>query len=137
MEAIRGPYAAAMSDYARNVLKFETDLPYGVLVNVQPWSYKNVENTYLDVSVALKNAMVRNPAMKVWVANGYYDLATPYYATDWTFRHMSLPEALRKNVSMTYYEAGHMMYTHVDSLRKLKADFSAWFRETLEGQRTK
>lgn len=137
MEAIRGPYAAAMNDYARNVLKFETDLAYGVLVNVQPWSYKNVENTYLDTSVMLKNAMVRNPAMKVWVANGYYDLATPYFATDWTFRHMHLPEAVRKNVTMTYYEAGHMMYTHVASLKKLKADFSAWMRETLEGQRAK
>lgn len=137
MEAIRGPYAAAMSDYARNVLKFETDLPYGVLVNVQPWSYKNVENTYLDVSVALKNAMVRNPAMKVWVANGFYDLATPYYATDWTFRHMNLPEPVRKNVSMTYYEAGHMMYTHVDSLKKLKADFSQWFQATLASQRNR
>lgn len=136
MEAIRGPYAAAMSDYARNDLKFETDLPYGVLVNVQPWSYKNVENTYLDVSVALKNALVRNPAMKVWVANGYYDLATPYFATDWTFRHMNLPAAVRKNVSMTYYEAGHMMYTHVESLKKLKMDFSRWFRATLEAQKT-
>lgn len=136
MEAIRGPYAAAMSDYTRNVLKFETDLPYGVLVNVQPWSYKNVENTYLDTSVMLKNAMVRNPAMKVWVANGYYDLATPYYATDWTFRHMHLPEAVRKNVTMTYYEAGHMMYTHVDSLKKLKADFSQWFKTVLSGPKT-
>jgi len=135
MEAIRGPYAAAMSDYARNELKFESDLPYGVLANVQPWSYKNVENTYLDVGVALKNAMVRNPAMKVWVANGYYDLATPYYATDWTFRHMNLPPAVRANVSMTYYEAGHMMYTHVESLKKLKADFSRWFRTTLESQK--
>ncbi len=135
MEAIRGPYAAAMNDYARNVLKFETDLAYGVLVNVQPWSYKNVENTYLDTSVMLKNAMVRNPAMQVWVANGYYDLATPYFATDWTFRHMHLPDAVRKNVTMTYYEAGHMMYTHVASLKKLKADFSDWIRGTLDGQK--
>lgn len=134
LEAIRGPYAAAMSDYARNELKFETDLPYGVLVNVQPWSYKNVENTYLDVGVALKNALVRNPAMRVWVANGYYDLATPYFATDWTFRHMNLPPAVRGNVSMTYYEAGHMMYTHVESLKKLKSDFRRWFQATLASQ---
>jgi carboxypeptidase C (cathepsin A) len=137
MEAIRGPYAAAMMDYARSVLKFETDLQYGVLVNVQPWSYKNVENTYLDVSVSLKNAMVRNPFMKVWIANGYYDLATPYYATDWTFRHMGLPPAVRGNFVHTYYPAGHMMYTHVDSLQKLKADFSKWINATLEGQKAK
>jgi len=132
LEAIRGPYAAAMSEYARTTLKFETDLAYGVLVNVQPWSYKNVENTYLDTSVMLKNAMVRNPAMRVWVANGYYDLATPYFATDWTFRHMNLPAALRGNVSMTYYRAGHMMYTHVDSLKQLKTDFAQWIRETMD-----
>ena len=135
MEAIRGPYAAAMSDYARTALKFETDQHYGVLVNVQPWSYKNVENTYLDTGVMLKNAMVRNPAMRVWVANGYYDLATPYFATDWTFRHMNLPPALRGNVSQTYYAAGHMMYTHVDSLQKLKADFAAWLAATLAAQK--
>lgn len=136
MEAIRGPYAAAMSDYARQTLKFETDQHYGVLVNVQPWSYKNVENTYLDTGVMLKNAMVRNPAMKVWVANGYYDLATPYFATDWTFRHMNLPAAVRGNVSQTYYRAGHMMYTHVDSLQQLKADFAKWIRATLAAQAT-
>jgi carboxypeptidase C (cathepsin A) len=137
MEAIRGPYAAAMSDYSRNVLKFETDLPYGVLVNVQPWSYKNVENSYLDTSAMMKNAMVRNPAMKVWVANGFYDLATPYFATDWTFRHMNMPPAIRGNVTMTYYEAGHMMYTHLDSLKKLKADFSKWINATLAEQHAK
>ncbi|MBA4137147.1 MAG: peptidase S10 [Opitutus sp.] len=137
MEAIRGPYAAAMSDYARTVLKFETDLHYGVLVNVQPWSYRNVENTYLDVSVMLKSAMVKNPFMKVWVANGYYDLATPYFATDWTFRHMNLPKAIRGNVTMTYYEAGHMMYTHVDSLKKLKTDFSQWINATLTEHKAK
>lgn len=135
MEAIRGPYAAAMSDYARTALKFETDLHYGALVNVQPWSYKNVENTYLDTGVMLKNAMVRNPAMRVWVANGYYDLATPYFATDWTFRHMNLPLALRGNVSQTYYAAGHMMYTHVDSLKKLKTDFASWIAATLAAQK--
>jgi carboxypeptidase C (cathepsin A) len=137
MEAIRGPYAAAMSDYARGMLKFETDLHYGVLVNVQPWSYKNVENSYLDTGVMLKNAMVRNPAMRVWVANGYYDLATPYFATDWTFRHMNLPPAVRGNVAMTYYKAGHMMYTHVESLRQLKMDFSQWIQATLKAQAAK
>lgn len=128
MEAINAPYAAAMGDYARSTLKFETDLHYETIANVQPWSYKNVENTYLDTGVMLKHAMVRNPFMRVWVANGYYDLATPYFATDWTFRHMNLPPAVRGNVTQSYYPAGHMMYTHVDSLQQLKADFRTWFR---------
>ena len=131
LEAINGPYAAAMSDYARTTLKFETDLHYETIANVQPWSYRNVENTYLDTGVMLKNALVRNPFMKVWVANGYYDLATPYFATDWTFRHMNLPPAVRGNVTQTYYPAGHMMYTHLDSLQKLKTDFRTWFRGVL------
>lgn len=137
LEAINGPYAAAMSDYARRTLKFETDLHYEVLTNVQPWSYKNVENTYLDTGVLLKNAMVKNAFMKVWVANGYYDLATPYFATDWTFRHMNLPKAVRGNVSQTYYEAGHMMYTHTASLQKLKADFGAWIGAVLQEHRAR
>lgn len=132
MEAINGPYANAISDYLRRDLRFETDLHYEVLVSVSPWSYANVENSYLNTGENLKRAMARNAFMKVWVANGYYDLATPYFATDWTFRHMNLPKAVRGNVSMTYYEAGHMMYTHMDSLKQLKADFSRWLNATLK-----
>ena len=137
MEAINGPYANAMSDYVRRDLKFETDLHYEVLTNVNPWSYANVENTYLNVAENLKRAMTKNAFMKVWVANGYYDLATPYFATDWTFRHMNLAPAIRPNVTMTYYEAGHMMYTHIDSLKKLKTDYSAWIDATLKSAKAR
>ncbi len=137
MEAINGPYANAISDYLRRDLKFETDLHYEVLTNVQPWDYTNVQNTYLNVGENLKRAMVRNAFMKVWVANGYYDLATPYYATDWTFRHMHLPKAVRGNVTMTYYEGGHMMYTHVPSQKKLKEDFARWIDTVLKEQKVR
>lgn len=137
MEAINGPYASAISDYLRRELKFETDLHYEVLTSVQPWDYTNVQNTYLNVGENLKRAMVRNAFMKVWVASGYYDLATPYYATDWTFRHMNLPKAVRGNVTMTYYEGGHMMYTHVPSQRKLKEDFVRWFDAVLKEQKVR
>lgn len=131
MEAINGPYANAISDYLRRELKFETDLHYEVLTNVQPWDYTNVQNTYLNVAENLKRAMTRNAFMKVWIANGYFDLATPYYATDWTVRHMNLPKAIRGNVSQTFYEAGHMMYTHVPSQKKLKEDFAQWIDAVL------
>ena len=137
MEAINGPYANAISDYLRRELKFETDLHYEVLTNVQPWDYSNVQNTYLNVAENLKRAMTRNTFMKVWVANGYYDLATPYYATDWTFRHMNMPKAIRGNVSMTYYEGGHMMYTHVPSQKKLKEDFARWIDAVLKEQKVR
>lgn len=135
MEAINGPYANAISDYLRRELKFETDLHYEVLTNVQPWDYTNVQNTYLNVAENLKRAMTRNAFMKVWIANGYYDLATPYYATDWTVRHMNLPRALRGNISQTFYEAGHMMYTHVPSQKKLKEDFAKWIDAVLREQK--
>ena len=60
--------------------------------------------------------------MRVFVANGYYDLATPYFASEYTFNHLALDPTLRSNIVMRYYEAGHMMYVHLPSLEKLKGD---------------
>ena len=68
--------------------------------------------------------MNRNPHMRVFVANGYYDLATPYFATIYTFEHIGLEPELRKNISMGFYEAGHMMYIHLPSLAQLKEDLA-------------
>jgi len=122
-----------MNDYARRDLKYENDLSYEILTGrVQPWSYANVENEYLNVAETLKRAMTKNPFLKVWVANGYYDLATPYFATDYTVKHMGLDPAVRGNITMSYYEAGHMMYIHMDSLKKLKADYAAYMEATLK-----
>jgi carboxypeptidase C (cathepsin A) len=133
MEAILGGYSTAMNDYARRELKYENDLSYEILTgNVQPWNYSNVQNEYLNVAETLKRAITKNPFLKVWVSNGYYDLATPYFATDYTVKHMGLDPAVRGNVTMTYYEAGHMMYIHMDSLKKLKADYAAWMDATLK-----
>lgn len=133
IEAILGGYTTAMNDYARRELKYENDLPYEILTGrVQPWSYANVENEYLNVAETLKRAMTKNPFLKVWVANGYYDLATPYFATDYTVKHMGLDPAVRGNLTMSYYEAGHMMYIHMDSLKKLKTDYAAYMEATLK-----
>jgi len=134
LEAINGGYTNAFNDYARRELKYENDLPYEILTgNVQPWSYANAQNQYLNVAQTLKSAMTKNTFLKVWIANGYYDLATPLYATDYTVRHMGLDPAIQKNISLTYYEAGHMMYIHLDSMKKLKADFGAYMDATLKG----
>jgi carboxypeptidase C (cathepsin A) len=64
--------------------------------------------------------------MKVFVANGYYDLATPFFATEYTFSHMGLAAKHHQNITMKEYEAGHMMYIHVPSLLKLKTDVAAF-----------
>ena len=69
--------------------------------------------------------MVRSPKTLVFVANGYYDLATPHFATEYTFNHMGLDESVRKNVRMEYYDAGHMMYVHKPSLERLAAIYAS------------
>lgn len=129
---IMGPYAAAFYDYVRRELKFESDLPYEILSGfVHPWSYKEFENAYVNVGETLRAAMTYNPHLKVFAANGYYDLGTPYFATEYTFNHLGLHESVRKNLSMEYYEAGHMMYIHIPSLRKMKKDLAKFIRSAM------
>jgi carboxypeptidase C (cathepsin A) len=130
MVNITGPYTATFNDYVRRDLAFESDLPYEILTGrVQPWSYEQYQNAYVNVAETLRKAMTINPYLKVYVANGYFDLATPYFATRYTFDQMSLDPSLQGNVRMGFYEAGHMMYIHIPSLEKLKAeltDFLDW-----------
>ena len=70
--------------------------------------------------------MRKNPYMKVFVASGYYDMATPYFAAEYTISAMNLEPELRRNISVSYYEAGHMMYIEKTSLRKLRNDVGAF-----------
>lgn len=126
---ITGPYMATFYEYVRNELKFESDLPYETLSGfVHPWSYADFENQYVNVAETLRAAMTHNPYLKIFVANGYYDLATPYFATEYTFNHLGLDENLRKNISMEYYDAGHMMYIHVPSLKQMKTDLAEFIK---------
>jgi carboxypeptidase C (cathepsin A) len=130
--AIQGPYTATLNDYVRRELGFEIDLPYEILSGrVRPWNFGTYENRYVNVAETLREAMTRNPSLKVFVANGYYDLATPYFATQYTFDHLGLDESLRHNISMGYYDAGHMMYIHLPSLRQLKEDLSDFMLSAL------
>lgn len=125
MTNIIGPYTATFNDYVRSELKFEKDIPYEVLNGqVWPWSYAEHENQFVYVAETLRQTMSVNPHMKVFVANGYYDLATPYFAAEYTFNHLGLDESLRDNIEMGYYEAGHMMYIHMPALEALKIDLA-------------
>jgi carboxypeptidase C (cathepsin A) len=130
MSNITGPYTATLNDYVRGELEFESDLPYEILSErVYPWSYAEFENEYVNVAETLRKAITSNPNLKVYVANGYYDLATPYLATRYTFKHLGLDKSLSYNIRMGYFEAGHMMYIHIPSLVKLKSelvDFIDW-----------
>lgn len=129
---ISGPYSASINHYIKTELKYENEIPYLILSGrVHPWNYSNVQNQYLNVGETLRKAMFKNPFLKVWVSSGYYDLATPYFATEYTFSHIGLKE-LKKNVRTTYYEAGHMMYIHKESLVKFNKDADDFYNDVLK-----
>lgn len=125
---ILGPFSGAFNDYVRTELRFESDLPYEILTSLyQSWDYSKHQNKYVNVSDTLRQAMCINPSLKIFVANGYYDLATPYFATYYTLNHLDLQES--KNISIYDYEAGHMMYIHLEVLKKMKNDISQWMSQ--------
>ncbi|HVO58557.1 MAG TPA: peptidase S10 [Dongiaceae bacterium] len=129
LAAIVGPYTAALHDYVRGDLKFESDLFYEYLTGrVRPWNYQPYENRYVNVASTLRGAMTQNPFLRVFVAKGYYDLATPFFAAEYTFDHLGLDESLRPHLTGGYYEAGHMMYVHIPSLVKLKKDLGQFIQ---------
>jgi carboxypeptidase C (cathepsin A) len=118
--AIYGAYAATMNDYVRGELKFEKDLPYEILKGLYlDWGWGEFANRFASVGETLRKAMSMNPHMRVLVANGYFDFATPHFASDYTFDHLGVDPSLRKNITVSYYEAGHMMYVHKPSIERL------------------
>jgi len=132
LAAIVGPYTATLNEYVRGELKFESDLPYEFLTGrVRPWNYAPYENRYVNVAETLRRAMTQNQFLHVFVGKGYYDLATPFFAADYTFDHLGLDPTLRSHISGGYYEAGHMMYVHHDSLMKLKLDLAQFIQASL------
>jgi len=129
LAAIVGPYTATFHDYVRGDLKFESDLFYEYLTGrVRPWSFEPYENRYVNVAATLRGAMTQNPFLRVYVGKGYYDLATPFFAAEYTFDHLSLDDSLRGHLSGGYFAAGHMMYVHQPSLAKLKQDLAQFIQ---------
>lgn len=129
---IQGVYTATLNDYVRGDLEFESDLPYEILSGrVHPWDYSSHQNEYVNVADTLRKAMTTNPALKVYVANGYFDLATPFLATEYTFSHLGLTKTLQDNITMSYYKAGHMMYIDMDELEKMKVDMDKYLDDVL------
>jgi len=133
MNAIRPPYTAAFNSYVRGELGYRSDTEYFILGGgiSSPWNW-NVANGYADTSIPMKDAMAKNPYMKILFAQGYYDMATPFYAAEYTVSAMNLDPSLRRNISFTYYESGHMMYIEKTSLAKLKADAAAFIAGALK-----
>lgn len=132
MTAIRPPYTSVFNDYVRKELGFKSDLEYYILGGgiTSPWTY-GLAQGYADTSVPLNTAMRKNPYMKIFVGAGYYDMATPYFAAEYTIAAMNLDPTLRKNISFCYYESGHMMYIEKNSLKKLKDDVTTFMKNAL------
>ena len=129
--AIRAPYTSTFNNYVRTELGYKSDVEYYILGGgiTSPWNW-GANNNYVDTSVALRNALAKNPYLKVFVAFGYYDMATPYYAALYNLHHISLDPMLLRNISTGYYEAGHMMYIDEKQLAKLRADIGKFIDDS-------
>ncbi len=135
MSAIRPPYTACFNHYVRTALGYETDEAYEILGGVKSWDFNQGEDgwvSYTDTSEALRAAFAKNPHLRVFVASGFYDLATPYFATRYTLDHLGLDKSLRNQMTTRDYTAGHMMYIDVKCLKRLANDVSAWLKGELK-----
>ncbi|MFZ2652490.1 MAG: hypothetical protein WA210_20505 [Burkholderiaceae bacterium] len=129
MSNLVGAYTAGINRLLRSTLKFESDAPYVVHAPLSPkWKWKDFENKYANVGASLRRAMQANPHMRVYVASGFYDLATPHAAADYTLSHLGLRDAQAANISVNYFEAGHLMYIHQASLARLAMQLRAFVK---------
>ncbi|MBL8761567.1 MAG: peptidase S10 [Phycisphaerae bacterium] len=127
--AILAPYTSALNRYIREELGFESDLNYEILTGrVHPWNFASATNEYVNVAGTLRRAMTGNPNLQVLFCSGYYDLATPTFAMDYTIDHLGLDPSLRANIRRAYYESGHMMYVRTADLQKLRRDVEPLYR---------
>lgn len=118
---VAGGFTATFNDYVRNELGYETEKNYGILVGLR-WNFDRTNNNYLYIADDLRTAMAENPKLKVYVAAGYYDLATPYYAAEYTLNHAITHPDARRRLTVGHYESGHMIFTHRPSLEKLRGE---------------
>jgi carboxypeptidase C (cathepsin A) len=130
--AVFGAFTATFMDYIRKDLKWKEEDPYKVLTSLWPWNFGTATNRYLSMTENLREAIVKNPSLKVYVGSGLYDLATPYFGTKYTFNHLRLDPSLKNNVTLSYFEAGHMMYISQPSLIKLKNELVEFYKMTLK-----
>ena len=133
MSIIRNTFTPVFTDYARRELNYRNDDVYYILGGgIGPWNYP--QNQYGSVMPHLERALAINPYMRIFFAEGYYDGATPYFATEYTISHLSAdPKLLRSNVQVERYTAGHMMYIDESNARKLRADLARFYTGALGG----
>ncbi len=135
MSAIRPPYTAMFNQYVRTELGYKSDLEYYILgggFRFDEWDWGVQRGGFPDTAESLKDAFDKNPYMKLFIGSGYFDLATPYFGTQYTLNHMGLNADEHQRVSLGYYGAGHMMYIQDSSLGELKKDISNFIQKALK-----
>jgi len=133
---VQPAFTSVFNDYVRRELGYKTDMPYYVMARdawkgAFEWNWGSGIEGFPDTATALRQAMVKNRYLKVLVIEGYYDLATPYYAANYAMDHLDLAPEYRKNISYTTDPSGHMVYLDSSSLVKMKSDVAAFFDASL------
>jgi len=134
--AILPPYTSAFYNYLRTELNYQIDMPYRVFAYDEPvfqkWDWGNAEQGFPSTAGGLRSAMIKNPYMKILVMEGYYDLATPFAAANWTMDHLNLDPKYRQNISYATYNAGHMVYIDRAEHDKMKKDLVEFMEKCLK-----
>lgn len=122
-------YTAAVNAHLRENLKFKTDRSYVTIGQVGPWDWRigggRDNDVYLNVAPYIGKAMRENSGMRVFVGQGYYDFATPFYAAEYSLTRTGIPQ---DRVEYQYYGSGHMMYVRDEDRVKLSRDIRDFIR---------
>ncbi len=135
--SIDAPYTTAINSYLRNDLRYNPPLQYRpniydiIYSNGNSWDNSHNGQYPTNVAPDLAEAMTQNPRLHVFSANGYYDFATPFFATEYTLRHLNLNGGLQSNISYGFYESGHMVYLSDSALAQFKTDLARFYDSAL------
>jgi len=136
--AIDSAFVTTSNQYLRQVLRYNPPVLYRsdiyglIYADGETWDFKHGDNVQsLNVTPDLAQAMTYDPRLKIFSANGYFDFATPFFATAYALNHLYLAPALQRNITYGFYDSGHMVYLHPEALARFHADLERWYARVL------